>query len=243
MQLPFIGWFKKQSNVRGQIAHFAEDVMTLEINTILKENMSATKMFDIRHGLIDIGQGYQMELTNLRATGQWEDADWDTAGSYDLFERYRLLAKERADALEKNIKDGLEEDDPANLANLYMLLRIKETSAQIKEILNRRNFKSRFTRISLLGNSTVPALDLPSDEYGLIRKAWEVGTERIVAQTVVQMGGDVVTRIAPQFAGDNSALLLKTHRDSTGVSIEFWSELVEIISSTLGGLLGKRPAA
>ena len=73
----------------------------------------------------------------------------------------------------------------------------------------------------------------------LIRKMWELGTEEVVMQTCISLDGDVVTRIDPQLLAKPAELrevLLGVHRESTSVSIRFWSALVSTATNLLGGL-------
>ena len=78
-------------------------------------------------------------------------------------------------------------------------------------------------------------LDLTPQQITLIRKAWEIGTERIVLQTVIQIDGDVTTRLSERFAKTPNDTLLQIHNDSIETSTRFWSNLVK----TLGDIAGR----
>lgn len=56
-------------------------------------------------------------------------------------------------------------------------------------------------------------LDLTAEQVALIHKAWDVGTERIVLQTVIQIDGDVTTRISKRFAKNPDNTILQIHND------------------------------
>jgi hypothetical protein len=217
------------TKVEKQVATFATDLLTLEINTIIKDNMSATKMPPARHALIDIGNDYQFALTNLQATV----TRTEKAGSWDAFDSYREAAKDRLEAIASTSPAAAQGLDPNVTATQYMLLRIKETSDQLKSLLNRHD-KNDFTRADI-ENKAAPPLKLSGDDIVLLRKAWEIMTERVVAQTVIQLDGDVITRIGSAYVND--PMILKIHRENVDVSVAFWSTLIGIVKDSLAGLI------
>lgn len=92
--------------------------------------------------------------------------------------------------------------------------------------------------------NVIQDLDLTTAQVTLLRKAWEVGTERIALQTVIQIDGDVTTRIAERFLkNQDKDIVLKIHNDSISTSTSFWTSLMramgEIAGKAFGGLLGK----
>lgn len=63
-------------------------------------------------------------------------------------------------------------------------------------------------------------------ELSSIRKAWELGVDPVVLQTVISLDGDVVTRIHARYASADYEPLLRCHEGSVAVAIRTWKELV-----------------
>jgi hypothetical protein len=78
----------------------------------------------------------------------------------------------------------------------------------------------------------------PVDRTRIVRKAWELGTGTIVAQTVVQLDGDVVTRIdEDNLFVDDRAALRRLHRDAVREAIAHWRVLVELVTALVTSVL------
>jgi hypothetical protein len=82
--------------------------------------------------------------------------------------------------------------------------------------------------------NTIDDLDLEPDQLSLIRKAWEIGTQKIVLQTVIEIDGDVTTYISKNFKDNFDNKVMKIHNDSITISTSFWSSLVKTISEMVG---------
>lgn|GEM_PF-4144725 len=63
-----------------------------------------------------------------------------------------------------------------------------------------------------------------------IRKIWELGTERVVMQTVVQIEGDVTNRISPSIAdrSNDRDYILAIHQQGVETSLAMWRSLVAV---------------
>ena len=77
-------------------------------------------------------------------------------------------------------------------------------------------------------------------ELVIIRKAWELGVEEIAMQTIIQLDGDVVTRIQPKYAQEGNNILYKIHNQGIGVSVSFWKELVGIVKDLAMAFVSKK---
>lgn len=95
-----------------------------------------------------------------------------------------------------------------------------------------------------LRDKEVPLDAIRPDQRATIRKIWEVGTERVVVQTCVQLDGDVVTRISEDLIEVHSeairGLILQAHRDSIDTGLRHWQSLVDVAIRLFSGFLGKR---
>jgi hypothetical protein len=84
-----------------------------------------------------------------------------------------------------------------------------------------------------------PELDLDAVQVSLIRKIWEIGTERIILQTVISADGDVTTRMSERFARNYNETVLGIHHAAVNHSVDFWSGLVRTVGELASGFLAK----
>lgn len=73
-----------------------------------------------------------------------------------------------------------------------------------------------------------------------IRKIWETGTEKAVLQSVIQMDGDVITRVHPTKVHEQELHAL--HTQATKTAIKTWMDMfkliTELVSDTFNKLFG-----
>jgi hypothetical protein len=82
--------------------------------------------------------------------------------------------------------------------------------------------------------NAVDDLDLSPDQISLIRKTWELGSQKIYLQTVIQIDGDITSYITKDFINlpDNiKSIVLNIHNDSIGSSTKIWSMLFNMVTS------------
>jgi hypothetical protein len=86
-------------------------------------------------------------------------------------------------------------------------------------------------------------MELLPDELVMLRKTWDIGLQQIVYQTVIQLDGDVITRIQSAFAEPNerNRHLLEIHTTAVATSTAFWKGLVDLIGSFLSGIVHLLP--
>ncbi len=279
----------------SRLSETLQDLSSLEINTIIKANMTARKMPDIPFALLDIIEKYGEKLDELgvdlsvyfrsyassdyreremarlddllssreggaRPRGSFneqkdlrplfEDAQPSerpeafsmerTHNGWDTFERLRLAARS---ALKRS---ELREDPTARTT----LLRIRKNCDQLKHLVRLIELRSKKgsgrwsevipkTRNELVARSLERTADEPSYaeeltliQVNLVRKAWELGVESVLAQTVIQTDGDVVTRISNELVqqhGDEvRRLILSAHSEGVGGAIQHWNSLVKV---------------
>jgi len=82
-----------------------------------------------------------------------------------------------------------------------------------------------------------PYLLAPTD-YLKIRKVWEVGAEEVVAQTVVHMDGDVMTRIIPRLTTAAGRDTLAIHQQAVETSVAYWQGMVRAMLVFAEGVIG-----
>ena len=250
----------------------AEDLLNIEINTIVKSDMSATKLpSSRRQALYELAADYHAKLEQYRVRAP---AYWVYAGMRS-FGELRDRAKEGAREYEKKIGTSPLDDHPGLREKIKMLERIQYQSSQVVGMFKRleqkvknktakqtpgylsapepkkleelekldKNERAATDKGSQLWNNDidrsdmneVPDLELTPDDVTLIRKAWEIGTQQIQLQTVIQVDGDVATYISESFLRSSDKRLLTIHNDSIVTAVGFWQSLVK----TLGEIVGK----
>jgi len=223
------------NDFKEQISAIAHDLMNLEVNTIIKPNITGRKMPSPRHALIDIAKKYQVKMAAL---GLPLDSDIKLGG-FDSFHKIRETARGAIKGLEATAKTR--ELSEEGEADFIMLQRIKGMSDQIKSIFNAlekkrdKECKNDFGREDI--EDGLKPLRLNSDELVKIRKIWEMGVEEIAIQTVIQMDGDVITRVQPKHARAKNNELYGFHNLGVNTCISFWKELIGIVKDFLASLL------
>lgn len=211
-----------------KIKKIAEDVLSLEINTILSDNIEGIKMPDPRHALLDIAKGYDLRLTFIGAERMKLPEKHNDFGGWEAFHQLRERANKEILRIE-----GDKDLNNETRANLNILYRIKDKSDQIKGLLAGKNsvWVQGLSREQINENNVKYSLPLSPSELVLIRKAWELGTEEIAMQTVIQLDGDVITRIQRNYATPDhvNETIHKLHNEGVSKSIFFWKELIGII--------------
>ncbi|OUD13789.1 hypothetical protein [Thioflexithrix psekupsensis] len=249
--------------VKFSLKTLAEDVLTLEINTIVKANMSACKMpSSRREALWSIAGDYHLQLVEY---GCREPVCWAGAGLMAFLELYdRANRGIEKTELELNQFHLNEAQKIALREKATMLQRIKVQSEQLVSVFNelarakgldlnveeqRLLLEKRADEAQLKppllydiesvawNNDLTRAqiqrqtqdLELDAVQLSLLRKIWEIGTERILLQTVIHVDGDVTTRVTESFLIDCDPNLLHIHQEGITTSVQFWSNLVKTI--------------
>lgn len=82
---------------------------------------------------------------------------------------------------------------------------------------------------------------LSAEQLITLRKIWEVGIATVVMQTVVQIDGDIVTRIHGGHTAASSSTLHGLHREAVGSAMQNWQflgqTLAQFVQSSLRNLL------
>jgi hypothetical protein len=82
-----------------------------------------------------------------------------------------------------------------------------------------------------------PIFDSDPDITMLIRKAWDLGVQRIYLQTVLQVDGDM-TEIIAELDGQQTVFLTELHRQAVKDAVSQWRSFWEVVLQ-LAGDLGK----
>ena len=74
-------------------------------------------------------------------------------------------------------------------------------------------------------------LGIQASERLVIKKAYDLGSEEIVMQTIIAIDGDVTNRVMKDFANNPNQAVMDVHNKGVQDSVGFWKSLVEIVSS------------
>lgn len=226
---------RKPAALGDQIKTVLERLCSLEINTIIKDNMTGQKMPPPERALLELAEHYDCRLGQHGAPREPPGA---VTGGPAEFERLRRRA---GDLITRwSAGPALPDDQQAELMLLY---RIRDTSEQITRIC-----ETAARRGQPIGDHTSAEIadhpvELTADEVVVLHKAWDLDLEQIALQTVIHLDGDVMHRVSPRCANGSSATLMSAHDTALRTSISFWKTLVEIVGDFLGGIartLGQR---
>lgn len=234
-------------------------LLNLEINTIIKENMTAERMPALPHAILDIAGEYALQLvqsgvdvTVFQRTPEPARASLDPwaclrSGNAPTFDQDELRVwSDTFDALRWAAKraNSVAEAGQQDKVARSVLDRICNNSDTVKAILVRIKdlefVKAKPNRMELV-QSPFESKDwkgVSTNDWLAIKKIWEVGTEEIVAQTIIQLDGDVCTRFRPQANPGTAELILSVHQSSTDVAISSWRYLVDVVVKIAGATAG-----
>ena len=220
----------------------ATDLFNIEVNTILRDNITAQKMPIPRHALIDIGKMYKKAMEQMEMvyeSGEEAPESEQLGEHYGSFAGYTHL-RQWASRLMKDAYGGRIE-----LSNnqLSILPRIKDNSDLLKGMFT--NLAHDHSEIVIgtsewdwlvnnysrsdLGSYAPSTLPLNEQQLVLIRKIWELGTEVIVMQTIVQVDGDVITRLNSNFLDTTYYPEVRSyHNKGVEIALNHWAGLVTV---------------
>lgn len=220
------------SNFKDSIAEIAQDLFNLEINTIIDENITGTKMPGPRHALIDIAKAYVAAL--ILQGFDCNLSEKEPPGCYASFKKIGGLVHSYLAQLAQTASTAPLDDDAKS--RLAVLDRINTKCAQLAAMMlewQKRGLPDWDNVLDRDGVADAETLKLSPKELVLIRKTWELGTAQVAMQTVVQLDGDVVTRIHPRFAQAGWSGLHRVHHKGVNVSLAMWRELIGILESLI----------
>ncbi len=216
---------------KQRLSSVAEDLFNLEVNTIVVDRISAVKMPAPRHALIDIAKAYKYNMIVMRVDVALSD---HKLGSYEAFQLLGKEAKSWLNDFKQRCVAGTQTD--ADQQSVYLFDRINTKCAQICAMMKRLEARGVDDWDNTMGREGADSADrmyLDPKDMLLIRKTWELGTAQIAMQTVVQLDGDVITRINPAYAQAGWLGLHQAHHKGLRVSMSMWKEMVALVETLL----------
>ena len=203
-----------------------KDLLSLEINTILCEGISSIKMPPPREVVKEIARDYLLFLKRMTPGTKTALKE---AGS----ELWKRIEKKDADVLEKA------EDGPlieSILTWTDSLIRVRDQSREqglsldpeTSNVLYRMKTNCN-TLMDILKRA--PDFDFTPEALIKVRKIWEVGTDRVLMQTVVQLDGDIITRLQVGRETQKDRWLHEIHKDTVNLGMANWQFMVNTLAS------------
>ncbi|MBM9594464.1 hypothetical protein [Roseitranquillus sediminis] len=133
----------------------------------------------------------------------------------------------------------------ADPATRTILIRIKRNSDQLKSLtLRLKRLAPEFvgkTRAELqkMQDEGRQIPRAPADILTQIRKIWDIGTDRIVLQTLVQLDGDVIFRTRRDALTSANQVFSKAHERATNTALGHWQGLFDLVVGLLSGRGGR----
>jgi hypothetical protein len=273
-------WQRASRPVVDELGRLGRDLLTLEINTILKDTITAEPTPPWPHAVLSL----MREYAGFLASQGWpvmryltcDPVTWANLPERESPRRpWQVLEPRVAELDRAALRLDLRTVDRLRWAALgcSLALQVQEGRAtqatiadrivgncdELKTILGRAGITlasigvpwapaltetkeapdtgaapegpTRTDLIALLGDAAraervIGALDIR--DTATLRKMWEVGIEEVVAQTVVQLDGDVVTRFRRVLdATSHGAPVMEAHRMGVYVALSSWRHLVE----------------
>jgi hypothetical protein len=282
----------------ADFAELARGLLTLEINTVQKDGMSAQKMPSPANALVEIAQDYhdflRQRARDFGAIGDelpnWaarlsDSFDWgrepfprqqDRAirhpegvprppghnGEFlkeppgqvsvetfddireiaswlrEMYDRVWVVASGPSSQLRTKLTDDVIKS-VIEVADRWRAGEVERSRAEVRAVLSRIQRNSDQLK-PIVRDKFKPPVTRASPEQPdaatlvLIRKAWDIGTEVVVMQTVIQIDGDVVNRIQPGRETGEYKPLHDLHKDAVDISFRYWRWLIEALGRFAG---------
>jgi len=248
--------FWNKGKLEEKVSSTLYDLTHLEINTIIKDEMSASKApASARLLLHALAVTYHEKLVSLGE--KYNGFPGMIASKYNLFRGEIVFAgsghdsfkelHERAGsacALIRENKAAITFPDDVINSDCLMLRRIETISDDVRRILKMDDVDPYLhsTDFNFDDPETVKIFrSMPAskaDDYELrldlrqllvIKKANDIGIEKVVMQTVIGMDGDITTRISKSFAEQPVVFINQIHHEAISISVDFWKSLINIV--------------
>lgn len=247
-----------------RIRTIASGLLTLEINTIQNDSISASKMPDLPLALHNIADYYLSHLDGLgfhvtdklldKAHARVQDGN-DTAIYEALLTWCFRPADTRSPATTNGARtfealhwtaraaqDKQRSNDPRLQRIIYNSRELRQVALSLAALVP--NGADRLALFDGTIEQTTgrlfaqPRLTVAADPdiVIMVRKIWDIGLEHVRLQTVIQVDGDVLVRAAPEPGDDLRDFYAALHRSAVTTAITQWQSLFALARALLDGL-------
>ncbi|WP_338770054.1 hypothetical protein WAF17_11150 [Bernardetia sp. ABR2-2B] len=236
------------------ITNLANDLLRLEVNTIVKDQLLCDKPRSHRWVLHDIATDYRELLTSYTVSpvtpGIGEESgvirkEFKNLNSgLNSFLEIQHFAEVKRDEFKVELQRVQLTENQVDALNERVMLceRVVRQSQQVIDMfLDLQNT----SQDPIESDNEFPAmrlnhlkdLNLSPDQVSIIRKAHEIGTQRVLLQTVVQVEGDITSYITTRFLHfpeREQKMIKEVHESSIMTSIRMWQYLFQAVSRLAG---------
>jgi hypothetical protein len=219
-----------------------EDLTRLQVDLIVRNDIRAARMPGDAHALVDLLNEYHDEVNRVRVAHERTPLPEEQRGmvSVEAVQALRTAAKElsselldaqRALTFESTMtEERPDERSRAVQAALRPLRRVEAGCDSLTGLLL-RNDVPEFNRA---GAEAAEFTLSSSDRLGL-RKLWELGVEVVWVRTVIQLDGDVVTRVLPEVIERDTEQVLLLQNQGVRTAVGYWRAIIELVRSLVPG--------
>jgi len=205
---------------RAQSGRLIGDLLTIEVDVVIDDALDRAAAPNLvgdgaEPTLREVVGMYQRWLTDHAAVRERPDDETGELAPGDLVSALRRIADDAAGA---DAALGEDPDDDA-VRRRVVLRRIGGNAAQL---------------IGALGRGPAGELDVAR----IARKAWELGTSEIVAQSVVQLDGDVIVRVDESILSGAAGPVDELNRRALGAALTHWRTLFDFVAQLVIGAAG-----
>jgi hypothetical protein len=233
MAEPTTSWLDKAGEL-------LEDLTSLQVDLIVRNDIRAARMPGDAHALVDLLNEYHDEVDQLRVARGLEGLDSDQRGrvSVEAVQALRTAAKEVSTVLKLQVRElnlHPHPDDPVRAALGVQIqgalrpLRRVEAGCDALTGLLLRNAVPPFERKT----ADAAVFALPPTDRLEVRKLWELGLEVVWARTVIQLDGDVVTRVLPEVIEQDTEKVLLLQNQGVRTAVGYWRTIIELVRSLI----------
>jgi hypothetical protein len=249
--------FGNTKKLEEKVSSTLYDLTHLEINTIIKDEMIASKAPAsprlLLHALAakyyekmwSLGNKYVVFLPQMDSTDVpiFRGEMKYTGSGYDSFKELSDRAENSIKMIRENKSAISVPEEDLNI-DIMMLQRIHNISDDIRRILkmegvdpcdDKKNYDfDNKEMVNNFRNMTAQKaekfeLNLDLRQLMVFKKANDIGTEHVLLQTIIGMDGDVTTRISKSFANQPVQFINQMHHEAIGISVDFWKSLITVV--------------
>lgn len=217
------------------VSKLLDDLTHLEINTIIKKGMtSAPQPEEIEEVLSVLLSDYKERLGIIhnRNTIEKDIIVEDIKSYLDLY----VVLHDLGEYMDKE-KIWLEDRDYMIILRMKSFCKYLESRAGDIKFSQRNGIADQKTIYTVnMSEFAKFRLEMNSRDRVMIKRLYDLGTERIVMQTRFGIDGDVITRIEENFANKPKQVVLDLHEKHTDLSVKYWQSLVNIVKDLVSGI-------
>lgn len=230
---------KKKANDKDSIiSELLDDLTHLEINTLLKEGMTAAQPPDyIEEVLYRLIERYVIKLNIILDRN---DIGFPTKRiEFATIREFHVHINEICDHMDDNNLRMAEDDYIIFLRMKSFCIYIQsKDKVVIKDKTDTPVAETLYTVNLPRYDDYIFELDVR--ERAKLKRMYDLGTEIVILQTRFGIDGDVVTRIEENFATRPKQMILDVHDKHTNLSLQYWDKLVNIVVDVVSGIFRRK---